>query len=156
MTLPTEHDDTATATDTEALSEAPSTTDEGTEDDTSTDPVLRKVRREAQSLRTRLREAEASLTTATDRVLAHDRRALVDAARSAGHVAPDEVHRDVDLATVLDESGAFSVDAATEAVTSLLRERPYLARARTPNLQQGEVAPIHSTPSPTWQGAFTR
>ena len=150
---PTETPGTPEGTDTpEQPSEADDGQAEGQEDTSGDDEPVRKLRREAKTLRQRAKDAEAKVTELTDRLAAVD-QSMVAAALDPTGVSPEIFNRaGPPLDELRDESGvidAAKVTAAAEALKAELGVRP----GPLPNPQQGQ--PSQHRAANTLAEAFT-
>ncbi len=133
----------------EQITEQVTETVAGTETEQETKPNS-----EAAKYRTRLRETETERDALTQRLEAAQ-RALVEG-RVAGHmkdVADFWTH--VELASVLDADGSVDAIAVSDAVNTLLADKPHYAAGRCgPYVpQDGKV--VTSPPAASWQSALS-
>ncbi|BBY99656.1 hypothetical protein [Mycolicibacterium fallax] len=150
---PTETPGTPDGADTpEQPSEADDGQAEGQEDTTGDDEPVRKLRREAQNLRQRAKDAEAKVTELTDRLAAVD-QSMVAAALDPTGVSPAVFNRaGPPLDELRDESGVIDLGKVTAAAEALKAEfgiRP----GPQPNPQQG--TPSQRRAANTLAEAFT-
>ncbi|GAA3728812.1 hypothetical protein HDA32_000117 [Spinactinospora alkalitolerans] len=100
-----------------------------------------KARREAQGLRTRLREAEAALEAAQSRLEAMQR---AEVTRLAGeHLADGAdlfVGGDVEMASLLADDGTVNAEAVAEAAKRVVEQRPHWA---APTRYDGPMTRTH-------------
>lgn len=136
--------DAADATDTTSGTDTP---------DAATDA---QPTNEAKKYRLRLRETEAALTAANERIAAMQR---ADAERIASsHLAePGDLWSlgGSELADVLDDDGNISADAVTSLAEGIVKSRPGLRKqSKAVDPSQGRSAEVQADVS--WSGLFKR
>jgi hypothetical protein len=136
-------------------------------DDDALDPrardAMRKLRRECQSLRGRLKDSEEQLGAAA-REAAHQRVVVEAAAKAAGLIDGSDIwSAHPDPSEFIDEQFADIVpDRVAEATKALITAKPYLARPvgvpptdrPLEGLGAGARAPEDAKPAPTWHSAL--
>ena len=135
MTTP-EPTDTATwsqepAPESPPLGEVPAAEDDVSDDelDPRTKAYVAKLRREAQSLRSKLRDAEEIAGAASARETVHTREAVAQAAAAAGLIDGNDLFTVHSPDEFVDEQFKEVVgDKVAEATRALLARKPYLGR----------------------------
>lgn len=114
---------------------------EGTDDETETDPRLRKVRGEAKNLRGRLKQVEEEaaglreqLASASSWKEAALREQVAAMATGPGllHDGADLFRAGVELGSLLDDEGNLDPQAVTQATERVRRERPHWGKSAPP------------------------
>lgn len=164
------NDTTADPADVVTVDPADDTTDptatddeQGQDDDTTDDgDGIAKVRREAASYRTKLRETETERDQLADRLASFQRQAVALAATGRGKLADGaDIWRtdDTDLADLIAEDGTVDPQAVDDAVAAVLRRHPHWAsRPARPRGQPHELRSGAGTerPAASWSDALKR
>jgi hypothetical protein len=131
--------------------------------DDRTRAYIDKLKRESQSLRGRLRDAEELAGAAAARMDIHTREAVAAAAAQAGLIDGNDLfiaHPNSD--EFLDEFHEVVGDRVADAAKALLAQKPYLGRTvGTPptdrlleGLRPGASPEPKQSETPTWSGAL--